>query len=214
MSTHVAHQFDDAEQEFDAASLGMWIFLGTEVMFFGGLFLAYTVGRFRDPLAFAEGSSHLQTLGGAMNTGVLLLSSYTMALAIRSAQLSHRKATVILLCITMVLGAVFLGVKGSEYAEKFADHHVPGRHFSLGEAHYPSVNPKHVEEFFSLYFVMTGLHALHMIIGLCVVAVITICAWKGHYSAEYYTPVEITGLYWHFVDIVWVFLFPLLYLIR
>jgi cytochrome c oxidase subunit 3 len=213
-STHVAHHFDDAEQQFDAAQLGMWIFLATELMFFGGMFVGYTVYRFKYPDAFAEGSSHLQLVAGTVNTTVLLLSSFTMALAVRCSQTNRPSAAVRLLMATMLLGIVFLGIKGYEYAEKFAAHHVPGASFSLGEAHNPAVDPQNVELFFSFYFAMTGFHALHMVIGLILVAVICTQSWKKRYSAEYFTPVEVTGLYWHFVDIVWVFLFPLLYLIR
>ncbi|MEZ6097777.1 MAG: cytochrome c oxidase subunit 3 family protein [Pirellulaceae bacterium] len=214
MSSHVAHHFDDANQQFDAARLGMWIFLATEIMFFGGMFVGYTVYRFNHPRAFAEGSSHLHLVAGTVNTAVLLLSSFTMALAVRCSQTNRRSGTVSLLSATMLLGVVFLGIKGYEYAEKFAAHHVPGTTFSLGETHNASVDSENVELFFSFYFAMTGFHALHMIIGVALVTIIAAQAWKHRFSAEYYTPVEIAGLYWHFVDIVWVFLFPLLYLIH
>lgn len=210
----VAHHFDDAEQQFEAARLGMWIFLATEVMFFGGMFTGYATCRFKYPAAFAEGSSHMQLLAGTLNTAVLLLSSFTMALAVRSVQIDRRTTAVRLLLATLLLGVVFLGIKGYEYATKFAEHHVPGPTFSLGESHNPTVNPQHVELFFSFYFLLTGFHALHMLIGIVIVAVISTRVWKGRYSAEYYTPPEVAGLYWHFVDIVWVFLFPLLYLIH
>ncbi len=213
-NTHVAHHFDDAEQQFDAARLGMWIFLATEVMFFGGMFTGYTTCRFSYPAAFAEGSAHMQLWAGTLNTAVLLVSSFTMALAIRSMQVNQRQTAVRLLLATLLLGVVFLGIKGYEYATKFADHHVPGPAFSLGETHNPAVNPQHVELFFSFYFLLTGFHALHMLIGVTIVAIVAVLAARRRYSAEYYTPLEVTGLYWHFVDIVWVFLFPLLYLIH
>ncbi len=213
MTSHVAHQFDDAEQQFDTARLGMWLFLATEVMFFGGMFMGYIAYRFLYPDAFAEGSSHLHVTLGAVNTTVLLLSSLTVALAVRSAQLNNSKAIVRLLVATIVLGLVFLGIKAVEYSEKFAANHVPGPNFSLGETHIPDVNPRNVELFYSFYFTMTGFHAIHMIIGVGLVGVVAWQASKDRFSSEYYNPVEITGLYWHFVDIVWVFLFPLLYLI-
>ena len=212
-TAHVAHHFDDAEQQFDAARLGMWLFLATEVMFFGGMFMGYIVYRFLYPAAFSEGSVHLHTELGAVNTAVLLLSSLTIALAIRSAQTNHSQGTVRLLIATIVLGAVFLGIKAYEYTDKFTHNHVPGPMFSLGEDYNPDVNPKNVELFYSFYFAMTGFHALHMIIGIVLVGIICWQAKRGRFSSEYYNPVEITGLYWHFVDIVWVFLFPLLYLI-
>ncbi len=214
MSTHVAHQFDDAHQQFAAARLGMWIFLATEVLFFGGLFAGYAYYRTMYPAAFVEGSRHLDVVLGTINTGVLLLSSLTMVLAVRGTQVGDRRATVALLLMTMMLGVVFLGIKGHEYRLKFAEHHVPGRSFTLGEIHDPTVDPAHVELFFSFYFGMTGLHALHMMVGIGVVAVVCYVTWKGVFSEHYYTPLEVSGLYWHFVDIVWVFLFPLLYLIR
>jgi cytochrome c oxidase subunit 3 len=213
-NTHVAHHYDDAEQQFDAARLGMWIFLATEVMFFGGMFTGYTTCRFMYPAAFAEGSSHMQLLAGTLNTAVLLLSSLTMALAVRSVQVNRPAVAVRLLMVTLVLGFVFLGIKGYEYATKFAEHHVPGAAFSLGEAHNPAVNPQHVELFFAFYFLLTGFHALHMLIGVTIVAIVAVQTWRGQFSSAYFTPLEITGLYWHFVDIVWVFLFPLLYLIH
>jgi cytochrome c oxidase subunit 3 len=214
MSSHLAHHFDDVDQQFEAARLGMWIFLATEVLFFGGMFTGYAHYRTEYPAAFIEGSTHLDVVLGTINTAVLLLSSFTMALAVRDAQTDHRKAGVALLVTTASLGIVFLSIKGYEYSVKFAEHHVPGPSFSLAEVHNPAVISGNVELFFSLYFGMTGLHALHMIIGVGVVATICILSWRGHFSSRYYTPVEITGLYWHFVDIVWVFLFPLLYLIR
>lgn len=213
MSTHIAHHFDDAEQQFDAARLGMWIFLATEVMFFGGMFMGYTAYRFQYPAAFAEGSSLMDLTAGTVNTAVLLLSSFTIALAVRSAQTNRPRQTVRLLIATMLLGIVFLGIKGYEYYEKFVEHHVPGASFSLGEAH-SDINSSNVELFFSFYFALTGLHALHMIIGVVLVGIVCTQAWKGRFTSDYYTPLEVAGLYWHFVDVVWVFLFPLLYLIH
>jgi cytochrome c oxidase subunit 3 len=214
MSSPVAHQFDDATQQFEAARLGMWIFLATEVLFFGGMITGYAYYRTVHTAAFVEGSSHLDVVLGTINTAVLLLSSFTMVLAVRGAQTDNRRATVAFLAATIALGSVFLGIKSYEYSVKFVEHHVPGASFSLGQTHNPAVNPGNVELFFSLYFGMTGLHAVHMIVGVGVVAVICVLAWRGRFSSRYSTPLEITGLYWHFIDIVWVFLFPLLYLIR
>jgi len=220
------HQFQTLSQQKEAATLGMWAFLLTEILFFGGLFMAYMLYRTWYHDAFREASSSITLFWGLLNTIVLIGSSLTMALAVRSAQLNQRKATVNWLLLTMLLGAVFLGVKVIEYADKFEHHHVPGPHFVWAEAGHEApvssshgVSPDepnfqlHTQIFFSLYFTMTGLHALHMIIGLGLMSWLTWTAWQGRYSSEYYTPVEMSGLYWHFVDIVWIFLFPLLYLI-
>jgi cytochrome c oxidase subunit 3 len=206
--TRVAHQFDSAEQQRDAATLGMWIFLATEVMFFGGLFTTYSVYRALHPFAFAEVSRHLNIRLGTINTAVLIGSSFTMALAVYGAQHGRRKMLVLCLVFTMLLGSVFLGIKFYEYYQKFVEHFVPGSSFQ-----FPSPYTKPAEMFFSLYFAMTGLHALHMIVGLGLLATLTILAWRGKYSPSYYNPVELSGLYWHFVDIIWIFLYPLLYLI-
>jgi cytochrome c oxidase subunit 3 len=204
------HHFDDMAQQVEASTLGMWVFLVTEILFFGGLFTAYLVYRSADPMAFQEASAHLSIGWGGFNTAVLILSSLTMALAVRSAQTSAPpKSQVFWLLSTMFLGAVFLGVKVIEYSEKFREHIVPGPYFDASKWEHPAG----VEMFYSLYFCMTGLHALHMIIGIGIMTVITIMAWRRQFDADYYTPVEVSGLYWHFVDIVWIFLFPLLYLI-
>jgi cytochrome c oxidase subunit 3 len=207
-ATHVAHHFDDAEQQYDAASLGMWLFLATEVLFFGGLFAGYALYRFWYPEAFHIGSHHLDLVLGTINTGVLLASSLTMALAVRAAQTNDNPSAARFLGWTILLGSVFLGVKAYEYYHKFVEHLVPGAHFQL------PADPPQVELFFSFYFARTGLHATHMVIGVVILAVLLVAARRGKFSADCFTPVEMTGLYWHFVDIVWVFLFPLLYLIR
>jgi cytochrome c oxidase subunit 3 len=204
------HHFDDMEQQAEASTLGMWVFLVTEIMFFGGLFMAYIVYRAASPSAFQEASHHLNIGWGALNTAVLIVSSLTMALAVRSAQTSQPARTQVMwLILTMILGATFLGVKVIEYADKFEHHIVPGPHFDKTQW----ANPAGVEQFYSLYFIMTGLHAVHMIIGLGIMTVIAVMAWKKQFDSTYFTPVEVSGLYWHFVDIVWIFLFPLLYLI-
>ena len=203
------HHFDDMAQQIDASTLGMWVFLVTEIMFFGGLFTAYLVYRHASPEGFAEASHHLNVTWGAVNTIVLIVSSLTMAMAVRSAQISSpAKTQVAWIGATMVLGAAFLGVKAIEYTDKFTHHLVPGPNF-----HWEGKHPAAAQMFYSLYFCMTGLHALHMIIGLGIMTVIGIMAWRRQFDGDYYTPVEVAGLYWHFVDIVWIFLFPLLYLI-
>jgi len=204
----VAHQFDDPEQQRDSVSLGMWLFLIQEIMFFGGLFLGYTVYRYKFPEAFRIGSNQLDLLLGGVNTVVLIVSSLTMALAVHAAQLGKKKAIVWWLIATIVLGSVFLGIKGVEYGHKFDHHLFPGPHFVFEGPH-----ARQVQLFFSFYFVMTGMHALHMVIGIGILAVLVWMAAIGRFHSAYYAPVEMTGLYWHFVDIVWIFLFPLLYLL-
>jgi cytochrome c oxidase subunit 3 len=205
---HVAHQFDDAEQQYDASALGMWLFLVTEVMFFGGVFTAYVAYRFAFPEAFGHASNHLNLLLGGINTVVLIGSSLTMALAVHGAQVSDNRLLTRGLLGTIGLGALFLVIKAYEYAHKFHEGLVPGPSFT-----YPGGDAPNAELFFSLYFAMTGLHAAHMVIGIAILFVLLARARAGAYGRSYHTPVEMTGLYWHFVDIVWIFLFPLLYLI-
>jgi cytochrome c oxidase subunit 3 len=213
-----AHQFEDMAQQHDAGTFGMWSFLATEIMFFGGLFAAYTVYRYMYLNAFEAGSRLLDVKLGAINTAVLIGSSLTMALAVRAAQTNKRKALAIFLVLTMVLGATFLGIKFVEYAHKWEHGLVPGLHFSpdsgdlLNFQHWHAGVPQ-VELFLCFYFFMTAMHALHMIIGLGIMSVMLVKALHGRFSAGYYSPIEVSGLYWHFVDIVWIFLFPLLYLI-
>jgi cytochrome c oxidase subunit 3 len=207
-STALAHQFDDIEQQHDSASLGMWIFLSTEIMFFGGMFLGYALYRGKYAPAYAQASRHLDVLLGGINTGVLLCSSLTMALAVHAAQLGGRRTVVLFLIATIALGAVFLGIKAYEYYEKFEEHLIPGHDFQ-----FEGPNATHAQLFFSFYFALTGMHALHMIIGIGMMLIMILLTMRGKFSAEYYFPIEMAGLYWHFVDIVWVFLFPLLYLV-
>jgi len=203
------HHFDDMAQQAEASTLGMWVFLVTEIMFFGGLFMAYLMYRWANPDGFQEASAHLSIWLGGFNTAVLIFSSLTMAMAVRAAQTSAPPKTQVgWLLGTIALGLVFLVVKYFEYAEKFSHNLVPGPNF-VWEGQYANA----AEIFYSIYFCMTGLHALHMIIGIGIMAVITWMAWRRQFDATYYTPVEVSGLYWHFVDIVWIFLFPLLYLI-
>ncbi|HEV8267828.1 MAG TPA: cytochrome c oxidase subunit 3, partial [Thermoanaerobaculia bacterium] len=177
-------------------------------MFFGGLFMVYILYRWMYPHAFAEASNMLNVRLGAFNTAVLIGSSLTMALAVRSSQLGQSRKIVLFLILTMILGATFLGVKAFEYHHKWEEHLIPGSSFA-----FEGKDPAHSQMFFFLYFAMTGLHALHMIVGLGLLAWLCFPAWKGRFSAENHNYVEGVGLYWHFVDIVWIFLFPLLYLI-
>ena len=230
------HHFENMEQQREAGTLGMWIFLVTEIMFFGGMFLAYALYRTLYPAAFASGSNHLDITLGAVNTGVLILSSFTMALAVYFTQVGNRRPQVICLLLTLILGLTFLGIKAVEYHDKYVDHLIPGTlipgnpfnpviqkegepldhhklHLisdpTLGEA----ATKEKVEMFYWIYFAMTGMHALHMIIGAGLLTFLLIFSLKGRFDPEYHSPVEVIGLYWHFVDIVWIFLFPLLYLL-
>ncbi len=211
------HHFMTMEQQQNTASLGMWLFLVTEVMFFGGMFCAYLVYRLKYFNDFAAASQSIAVGWGAFNTAVLLVSSWTMAMAVRCAQLGKQKLLIVFLLFTMLFGSAFLGVKAKEYHDKFVEHHVPGADFSfteklLGHPDYV-VNQYHAQMFFSIYFAMTGMHALHMVIGLGLMAYLVVATARGKFSTAYYTPVENIGLYWHFVDVVWIYLFPLLYLI-
>jgi cytochrome c oxidase subunit III len=202
------HHFDSLEQQKESSTLGMWMFLLTEVMFFGGVFAAYVIYRMKYPQAFVAASHHLNVVMGGVNTAVLICSSLTMALSIWAAQINKRKLIVLFLILTMALGAAFLVVKTFEYQHKFEERHVPGPNF-----HWEGADAGPAELFFSLYFILTGIHAFHMVIGLGLLTWLLVTAWRGRYDSRYFIPLEITGLYWHFVDIVWIFLFPLLYLL-
>lgn len=243
------HHFDSMAQQKEAATLGMWSFLITEVMLFGGIFMAYIVYRWAFPEIFADAATHLNTPLATLNTVVLLVSSLTVALSVHAAENGNMRRVVMLFGITIVLGFGFLGIKGYEYAEKFAhcngystpiawatgtgQHEVdeclvPGRNFlypaheSSGGGHgahsapaAPTTagEPTPYQLFFLLYFMATGLHAIHMVIGITVMSVIGWMTWRGSFTASYFNPIEIGGLYWHLIDIVWVFLFPLFYLV-
>ncbi|HJP31745.1 MAG TPA: cytochrome c oxidase subunit 3 family protein [Candidatus Latescibacteria bacterium] len=202
------HHFDDLQQQYEAANMGMWTFLAQEIMFFGGLFSGYTVYRYKYFGAFVEGSNHLPIEWGALNTAILIASSFTVAMAVRSAQLTRAKSLFNWMIATMVLGTAFLGVKAIEYADKYHHGLIPGPSF-----HYDGPMAGQMKIFFSFYFVMTGMHALHMIIGIGLMIWLIPKIRRGVFSSQYYSPIENFGLYWHFVDIVWIFLFPLLYLI-
>lgn len=204
----LAHHFDSFDQQREASFFGMWVFLVTEIMFFGGAFTAYVVYRTAHPQAFALGSHELDITLGAINTAVLIASSLTMAMAVWAAQTGRRKSIVAYILATVALGGVFLGIKVVEYSAKFEHHLFPGPDF-----HFAGSEPQYVEMFFNLYFVLTGLHALHMVIGMLILLVVAALAWRGAFSRDNHNLVEGIGLYWHFVDIVWIFLFPLLYLL-
>jgi len=230
-------QFQTLEQQKESATLGMWIFLVTEVLFFGGMFLTYTINRHYFFTAFGIGSNTLDITLGTVNTIVLIMSSFTMAMGVWSAQTGKKKLVPLFLILTLSLGCVFLGIKFIEYKQKFEHHLIPGHNFDItyrsshpapvddpeemalekqevdrALASDPDAN-SHAQLYFSLYFAMTGLHALHMIVGAGLIIWLIKGALGGRFTPHYNTPVEIVGLYWHFVDIVWIYLFPLLYLI-
>jgi cytochrome c oxidase subunit 3 len=214
----LSEQFDNVEQQHDASALGMWIFLATEVMFFGGLLTAFAVYRSTAPREFALASRHLNVGLGCLNTVVLLTSSLTMALGVRSARLLDPKNIVLWLILTMALGAAFLGIKWVEYGEEYHEKLIPAWNYQLPThdgklASEQRLDPKKIELFFVFYFFMTGLHAIHLIIGIGLVGVMALLSWRRWLSGYGITHIEVTGLYWHFIDIVWVFLYPLLYLI-
>ncbi|MBV9298836.1 MAG: cytochrome c oxidase subunit 3 family protein [Verrucomicrobia bacterium] len=204
----LAHQFEDATQQRDAATIGMWLFIATEILFFGGMFLGYTVYRYTYPQAFAEGSQHTLIWFGGTNAAVLLISSTTMALAVHAASENRRALLVSLLLGTASLGALFLVIKGFEYAHEVKENLLPGSSF-----HIVAAEPLKAEMFFYIYWLMTGFHALHVAIGVVLILIFAARACFTNAFVNHDTPVDLLGLYWHFVDIVWVFLFPLLYLV-
>lgn len=205
----VAHHFDDVEQQHEANTLGMWVFLTTEVLFFGGTFLGYLVFRSLYTHAFAEASRHLNVPLGTANTALLLCSSLAMVLAVYFVRQDRKRTAVMLLLLTAVLGTAFLGIKAVEWIVDWNEGLVPGLNWLV-----TGPNAAQEEIFFVLYFTMTGLHAIHMIIGIAVVVLAALWLLRKRHVAQMYTNIEMIGLYWHFVDIVWVFLFPLLYLIN
>ena len=252
-SPHLAHHFDSLQQQFDSAKLGMWIFLVTEILFFGGLFCAYAVVRANRPEVFADGHVFLDTPLGALNTVVLIFSSLTMALAVRSAQLGNRRVLVGLLSVTLVCALAFLGVKSVEYKQKWDHRLVPGQArieywFSAGSSDSdrateaprkeflpdreyvrehlthsgaPEISEeeltqriKNLRSFMGIYFGLTALHAVHVIIGIGVILWILFGALRGQFGPQNFTRVDLVGLYWHLVDLIWIYLFPLLYLIH
>lgn len=221
----VAHHYENLDQQREAATLGMWVFLGSEVLFFGGVFTAYTVMRSLSPTGFGMASHQLNEVLGGVNTAILLTSSLTMALAVWSAQTKNRKFLQLFLALTLVFGLAFLGVKGWEWYHEYEEGLVPGQSFGYTPEGKPLMNHqtgkpftpeqlKPMEMFFVFYFTITGLHALHMLVGLAVLGVQLVLALRSDFGVRDYNPIEISGLYWHFVDVVWIFVFPILYLMR
>lgn len=207
-SEFLAHHFDSMEQQREAITLGMWVFLLTEIMFFGAIFLAYFVYRFLYPGMYLEMSKHLDVFLGTLNTGVLLTSSLTMALAVNAAQTGKQKRLFSMLLITLLCACGFLVIKGFEYHHKWEAGMIPGKWFT-----YQSIYGAKSQLFMSFYFGATGLHGLHVLIGVGLILWFMWRTKKGHFPQENYQPVEILGLYWHFVDLVWIFVFPLFYLV-
>jgi cytochrome c oxidase subunit 3 len=219
------HHFETEEQQREAGSFGMWLFLLTEIMFFGGMFFAYLLYRNWYNPAFVAASHQLSITLGAINTAILISSGFFMALGVWAAEVRKKNLLVLFLVLTTIFGFAFLGIKTVEYKEKFEHHHIPGSNFDVSEFVNPAAHGLHetplapdmaekTQIFFFLYFAMTGMHALHMIIGLGLLFWLTWRAHRGEFSSGYVAPIENFGLYWHFVDIVWIFLFPLLYLIN
>ena len=201
-------QYSDLEQQRESSVAGMWTFIASEVMFFGGLFLAFTVYRLNYTQEFNEASQHLNPGLAAFNTALLLTSGLTMALATASNKLGWKRSTLLLLMVTFPLGALFLVIKGIEYYDDWHKGLFPGSAFT-----WTGSDPGHVQLFFILYFLMTGFHALHLIIGMGLILVMLLLTWKGWINSRHFMPLDVTGIYWHFVDLVWIFLFPLLYLL-
>lgn len=222
------HHFETEQQQREAGSFGMWLFLLTEIMFFGGMFFSYLLYRNWYYDAFVSASNQLNVPLGAINTVILISSGFFMALAVWASEVRNRKLLVVFLWLTTFFGFAFLGIKAVEYHEKWEKHHIPGASFDVHEFINPPLNDKGVatekalppdmaqktQVFFFLYFAMTGMHALHMIIGLGLLFWLIWRAGRGDFTDGYVAPIENFGLYWHFVDIVWLFLFPLLYLIN
>ncbi len=206
--TSLLHQFNDLEQQRLSYEVGMWIFLATEFLLFGTMFAGYMVYRTHFPAAWAAGSQELNVLLGLINTAILLISSMFIALAVRAGQLGLGRSAAKFLLVTMALGSMFLAIKAYEYHDKWSHHLVPGLNFEAHPEH-----PFGLPLFLSFYFTMTGVHAFHMIIGLGIVGLMAFWCWRGRFTAEHNSPLVMTGLYWHFVDIVWIYLYPLFYLI-
>ena len=219
---YLRHHFETVEQQKEAVSFGMWLFLLTEIMFFGGLFMAYLLYRNWYYDAFVSASNTLGIGLGTTNTAVLIVSSFTMAMGVYCAEKRNKRGLLLSLSLTILLGLVFLGIKSIEYHDKYVEHHIPGASFSIDDFVHPADKrdtalapdmAQHAQIFFFLYFAMTGMHALHMVVGLGLLTFLVIQSLRKVFNANYFAPVEMIGLYWHFVDVVWIFLFPLLYLI-
>jgi cytochrome c oxidase subunit 3 len=207
-SKYLAHHFSDLEQQAESAKMGMWLFLLTEILLFGGVFVAYTIFRNWHHDMFINAHKQLDVVMGGVNTVVLIVSSLTMALAIRDMQLGLKKRCMINLALTIGLACVFLVIKYFEYSHKFHLGQLPGKFYTFTGVE--GTNP-HV--FFSIYFLLTGIHGFHILVGISLLTWILIRVKKDHFAPEYYVPIEMVGLYWHLVDLIWIFLFPLLYLI-
>lgn len=209
-------QFENLEQQYHAATTAMWVFLATEVMFFGAIILALAIYHHLYPIEFEKGSEKLEWIIGGTNTIVLLLSSFTIVLAVRFSKLGNNRGTAWSLAITAALGCLFLLFKAGEYYLDYKEFLIPGWRFHpqewVAKEHLSMSQVPHVELFLVFYWIMTLIHALHVTIGICAVLVVMALAFRRHFSVAYYTPVEVLALYWHFVDIVWIFLLPLLYL--
>jgi cytochrome c oxidase subunit 3 len=205
--------YENLDQQHEANVLGMWVFLATELLVFGALFTGYTVYRVVYSAEFEHASGRLNLLIGGVNTVVLLTSSLTMALSVRAAQLGQRRALVVCLLLTALFGAGFMGFKALEYYLDYRDKLVPGLAFDPAEWEAKGLRPQPVQLFLVFYYVMTGLHAVHLTAGICIILTLAVMAQRGAFTPRWYAPVDIWGLYWHFVDIVWIFLLPLLYLI-
>lgn len=207
-ASHLEQQFDDAPQQREAATLGMWTFLATEILFFGVLFAGYTLSRVHFPQAFAEGSRHTDFLLGTIETAVLLTSSCLAALAVREVQLGGRRGATLLLGGTAALGVAFLVLHGFEYVKEYQEGLIPGIRYTQQGPHAQAM-----QLFFFLYYAITGFHSLHVTIGI---GLLSTMAWRVHRAqldADYHTPLEMAALYWHLVDIVWIFVYPLIYLV-
>lgn len=202
------HHFSDVEQQKESAKLGMWIFLVTEILLFGGLFCFYAIYRAWNPDIFHNAHVHLNVIWGTINTVVLITSSVTMALAIRSMQLGNKKKTILNLLLTLSLAGIFLVIKYFEYSHKIHLGQLPGKYYT-----FTGIEGNNPHVFFSAYFLMTGLHGIHVLGGMGVISWLILKTKANKFSSQYYTPIELTGLYWHLVDLIWIFLFPLFYLV-
>jgi cytochrome c oxidase subunit 3 len=206
---HFAHHFESAEHEYESSKQGVWLFLVTEILMFGGLFVGYVIFHQIYPQTFAEGASHLNWVLGTVNTVVLISSSLTMALGVYYNQRRERTKAIVSLVITLLCGATFMVVKYFEYSAKIHHGLLPGALF-----HNPEAHAQNLGLYFSFYFMMTGLHGTHVLIGMGLITWVLIRTIRGEFGPDYYTPVEGVGLFWHLVDLIWIYLFPLLYLVE
>lgn len=231
---YLAHHFEDRQQQDESHTLGLWVFLATEIMFFGGLFLAFTVYHVVFSEAFGLASNKLAISYGVINTGVLLLSSFTMAMSVYSAQTGQKKKIIAYLAVTLLCACTFMGIKYVEWKSKFDHHLVPGPSFKFDiDDPYPAAElpadwpakreallaadpyiERHAQMFFVMYFCITGLHGIHVLIGMGLIGWILLRAIRGEFNERWFTPVEMVGLYWHLVDVIWIYVFPLIYLIH